>query len=110
MLEISPQGPSGLPGKICLCGIGAAGTKVMEEVLLLSPQPASVCAMNLDARLLNASAVPCKVHLGARLTRGLGSGGDASVGAQAACESESSILRALAVSYTHLTLPTICSV
>ena len=39
MLEISPQGPSGLPGKICLCGIGAAGTKVMEEVLLLSPQP-----------------------------------------------------------------------
>lgn len=95
MLEISPQGPSGLPGKICLCGIGAAGTKVMEEVLLLAPQPVSVCAMNLDARLLNASAVPCKVHLGARLTRGLGSGGDASVGTQAACESESSILRAL---------------
>ena len=30
MLEISPQGPSGLSGKICLCGIGAAGTKVME--------------------------------------------------------------------------------
>ncbi|MCL0234299.1 hypothetical protein M2T38_26345, partial [Klebsiella pneumoniae] len=67
----------------------------MEEVLLLAPQAASVCAMNLDARLLNASAVPCKVHLGARLTRGLGSGGDASVGAQAACESESAILRAL---------------
>ena len=38
MLEISPQGPSGLSGKICLCGIGAAGTKVMEEVLLLAPQ------------------------------------------------------------------------
>ena len=95
MLEISPQGPSGLSGKICLCGIGAAGTKVMEEVLLLAPQSASVCAMNLDARLLNASSVPCKIHLGARLTRGLGSGGDASVGARAACESESSILRAL---------------
>ena len=95
MLEFSPQDPSGLSGKICLCGIGAAGAKVMEEVLLLAPQAASVCAMNLDARLLNASAVPCKVHLGARLTRGLGSGGDASVGAQAACESESSILRAL---------------
>ena len=57
MLEISPQGPSGLSGKICLCGIGAAGTKVMEEVLLLAPQSASVCAMNLDARLLNASSV-----------------------------------------------------
>lgn len=95
MLEFSPQDPSGLSGKICLCGIGAAGAKVMEEVLLLAPQAASVCAMNLDARLLNASSVPCKVHLGARLTRGLGSGGDASVGAQAACESESSILRAL---------------
>ncbi len=95
MLDFFPQDPSGLSGKICLCGIGSAGTKVMEEVLLLAPGAASVCAMNLDARLLNASAVPCKVHLGARLTRGLGSGGDASVGAQAACESESSILRAL---------------
>lgn len=95
MLDFSPQDPSGLSGKICLCGIGSAGTKVMEEALLLAPQAVSVCAMNLDARLLNASAVPCKVHLGARLTRGLGSGGDASVGAQAACESESSILRAL---------------
>lgn len=95
MLDFSPQAPSGLSGKICLCGIGSAGTKVMEEVLLLAPQEVSVCAMNLDARLLNASAVPCKVHLGARLTRGLGSGGDASAGAQAACESESSILRAL---------------
>lgn len=95
MLEFPSQGPSGLSGKICLCGIGAAGAKVMEEVLLLAPQAASVCAMNLDARLLNASAVPCKVHLGARLTRGLGSGGDAAVGVRAACESESSILRAL---------------
>lgn len=95
MLDFSPQAPSGLSGKICLCGIGSAGTKVMEEALLLAPQEASVCAMNLDARLLNASSVPCKVHLGARLTRGLGSGGDASVGAQAACESESPILRAL---------------
>lgn len=95
MLDFSPQDPSGLSGKICLCGIGAAGAKVMEEALLLAPRAASVCAMNLDARLLNASAVPCKVHLGARLTRGLGSGGDASVGAQAACESEASILRAL---------------
>lgn len=95
MLDFSPQNPAGLSGNICLCGVGAAGTKIMEEVLALSPQGASVCAMNLDARLLNASSVPCKVHLGARLTRGLGSGGDASVGAQAACESETSILRAL---------------
>ena len=50
MLEFSPQDPSGLSGKICLCGIGAAGAKVMEEVLLLAPQAVSVCAMNLDAR------------------------------------------------------------
>ena len=95
MLDFSLQDASGISGKICLCGVGAAGAKVMEEALLLSPQAASVCAMNLDARLLNASSVPCKVHLGARLTRGLGSGGDSAVGARAACESESSILRAL---------------
>lgn len=95
MLEFSPQDPSGLSGKICLCGIGAAGAKVMEEVLLLAPQAVSVCAMNLDARLLNGLRRSVQGPSGARLTRGSGSGGDASVGAQAACESESSILRAL---------------
>lgn len=50
MLEFSPQDPSGYPEKSAWCGIGAAGAKVMEEVLLLAPQAVSVCAMNLDAR------------------------------------------------------------
>lgn len=95
MLEYSSRESASAPGKICLCGIGSAGTKVMEEVLPMVPPSASVCAMNLDARLLNASSIPCKVHLGARVTKGLGSGGDAAIGAQAACESESSILRAV---------------
>ena len=95
MLDFSTREPTARSGKTCLFGAGSAGTKVMEEVLALAPQTSSVCAMNLDARLLNASSVPCKIHLGARITRGLGSGGDASVGAQAARESESAILRAL---------------
>ena len=34
MLEFSPQDPSGLSGKICLCGIGAAGAKEMELSLI----------------------------------------------------------------------------
>lgn len=95
MLDFSTQEPARRPGKTCLFGAGSAGTKVMEEVLAMEPQTSAVCAMNLDARLLNASSIPCKLHLGARLTRGLGSGGDASLGAQAARESESAILRAL---------------
>lgn len=95
MLDFSTNDAAALPGKICLCGVGAAGAKVMEEALALAPRDASVCVMNLDARVLNASSVPCKIHLGARLTKGLGSGGDASLGAQAARESEASILRAL---------------
>lgn len=95
MLDFSTREPAARPGKTCFFGAGSAGTKVMEEVLALAPQTSSVCAMNLDARLLNASSIPCKIHLGARITRGLGSGGDASVGAQAARESESAILRAL---------------
>ena len=79
MLDFSTREPTARSGKTCLFGAGSAGTKVMEEVLALAPQTSSVCAMNLDARLLNASSVPCKIHLGARITRGLGSGGDASV-------------------------------
>ena len=72
MLDFSTREPTARSGKTCLFGAGSAGTKVMEEVLALAPQTSSVCAMNLDARLLNASSVPCKIHLGARITRGLG--------------------------------------
>ena len=72
MLDFSTREPAARSGKTCLFGAGSAGTKVMEEVLALAPQTSSVCAMNLDARLLNASSVPCKIHLGARITRGLG--------------------------------------
>ncbi len=95
MLDFSAADQVRTVGKVCLCGVGSAGTKVMEEVLRLTPQGVSVCAMNPDARLLNASTIPGKVHLGPRLTRGLGTGGDAKVGRDAALESEAAILRAV---------------
>ncbi len=95
MLDFSATEQGRTVGRVCLCGVGSAGTKVMEEALTLAPQGVSVCAMNPDARALNASTIPVKVHLGPHLTRGLGTGGNERVGREAALESEAAILRAV---------------
>ncbi len=95
MIDYSAMGQASLSGKVCLCGIGSAGAKVIEETQSILTGNAFVCAMDSDARSLNASSIPCKIHLGAKLTRGLGTGGDANVGREAAMESEAAILRAL---------------
>ena len=52
-------------------------------------------AMNTDAQVLEMSSAPKKIQLGAKLTSGLGAGGDPSVGEKAAEESREDLLVAL---------------
>jgi len=51
--------------------------------------------MNTDLQVLNCSDVPNKLQLGVETTRGLGSGGDPSVGERAAIEVKEKITKAL---------------
>ncbi len=95
MIDYPAMEQASLNGKVCLCGIGSAGIKVVEEAQSILTGNAFVCAMDPDARSLNASSIPCKIHLGPKLTRGLGTGGDANVGRDAAIETETAILRVL---------------
>lgn len=81
--------------KICLCGIGAAGENIVAEAIPYLQADDFACAMDLDARRLNAASVANKVHLGAKITKGLGSSGDKSIALSAAEESTPAILRAL---------------
>ncbi len=81
--------------KICLCGIGAAGENIVAEAIPYLQTDDFACAMDLDARRLNAASVTNKIHLGAKLTKGLGSSGDRTIAHNAAVESTPAILRAL---------------
>ena len=73
---------------------------MLDRIALDGMEGAELLACNTDVRTLTSSVAPEKIQLGRNLTRGLGSGGDPALGSQAA----------EAVSYTHLTLPTIYSV
>jgi cell division protein FtsZ len=48
-------------------------------------------AVNTDLQALRFSCAPTRVHIGDTLTRGLGSGGNPSVGQQAACETQDTL-------------------
>ena len=81
--------------KVSLFGVGGAGSNVLR-VLGCShhDDQCSIYSVNSDARLLAESTSPYKIKLGEGVTFGLGSGGDPSMGAKMARESESSFVRA----------------
>lgn len=78
-----------------ILAIGGAGCSIVEKLIEEPNIKEQAYALNLDARLLNRSLIDRKIQLGARLTRGLGSGGNAAIGTQAALESQDAILRAI---------------
>ncbi|MEG1508222.1 MAG: cell division protein FtsZ [Akkermansia sp.] len=80
---------------IALLGIGGAGSNVLETLVAECLSGCSLYSVNADARLLEASSVSHKIHLGGKVTFGLGSGGDPALGAQVAKESEASLVRVL---------------
>ena len=61
-----------------------------------SSQGVEFWAVNTDAQALESSSCLNKLQLGAELTRGLGTGGDPSLGAAAAQESAADVARAVA--------------
>lgn len=76
---------------IKVIGIGGAGTNAVNRMISEGLQGVDFVAMNTDAQALNGSSAPVRLQIGEELTRGLGAGGDPSVGEAAAKESEKQI-------------------
>jgi cell division protein FtsZ len=76
---------------IKVVGIGGAGCNAVDRMIQLGIRGVDFIAINSDAQALGHSEAPCKIHLGAKRTRSLGTGGDPSVGAEAALESREQI-------------------
>lgn len=72
---------------IKVIGLGGAGGNAVDRLKMDSLDRLRLVAMNTDLQALNSSPVEEKVLIGARVTHGLGAGGDPEIG-QAAAESD----------------------
>ena len=75
------------PAKIKVIGLGGGGCNAVTRMVREEIQGVEFIAMNTDAQALAITEAPTRVQLGEKLTKGLGVGGDHTVGQKAAEES-----------------------
>lgn len=80
---------------IVVVGVGGAGMNAVNRMIDMHVRGVRFVAMNTDAQVLALCEASEKICLGQHYTKGLGAGGNASVGARAAAESASEIRAAL---------------
>lgn len=85
------------PAKIKVIGVGGGGGNAVNRMVDAGMQGVEFIAMNTDLQVLNLSRVSedKRVQLGETLTKGLGAGGNPSVGEKAAQESQERISEAV---------------
>jgi cell division protein FtsZ len=81
--------------KIKVIGLGGAGSNAVDRMITVGIPGVEYVAANTDRQALAVSEAETKVQLGPRITRGLGAGGKAEIGGEAAKESEAALRDAL---------------
>ena len=71
---------------IRVVGVGGAGVNAVNRMVEAEVEGVEFLAVNTDLQSLQQSTADMTLHIGAELTRGLGSGSDANIGRQAAME------------------------
>jgi len=71
---------------IRVVGVGGGGVNAVNRMVEAEVEGIEFLAVNTDVQSLQHSTADITLHIGAELTRGLGSGSDANVGRQAAME------------------------
>jgi cell division protein FtsZ len=87
--------PSAYLANIKVVGVGGAGLNAVNRMIDAGIPEVEFVAINTDMQQLRNSDAPTKIHIGAELTRGLGSGADAEIGRAAAEDSYDQIKHAL---------------
>ena len=85
--------PSG--AKIKVIGLGGAGCNAITRMVREQIRGVEFIAMNTDAQHLAVTEAAVRIQLGERITRGLGAGGDHTMGQKAAEESRDEIKQAV---------------
>jgi cell division protein FtsZ len=71
---------------IRVVGVGGAGVNAVNRMVEAEVEGVQFIAVNTDLQSLQHSTAGATLHIGAELTKGLGSGSDANIGRQAAME------------------------
>jgi cell division protein FtsZ len=91
--ELEQLQPAG--ARIKVIGVGGGGGNAVNQMINENVDGVDFIVANTDLQALEGSHAKTKLHLGPKLTRGLGAGSNPEVGAKAAQESESEITKAL---------------
>ena len=75
------------PAKIKVIGLGGGGCNAITRMVREEIQGVEFIAVNTDAQALAITEAPTRIQLGEKLTKGLGVGGDHTMGQKAAEES-----------------------
>ena len=87
------EGDPAEPCLIQVLGVGGGGGNAVNRMISTGIEGVSFWAINTDAQALGKSLAPQRLNIGRKLTKGLGAGGDPSVGMMAATESEAELAR-----------------
>jgi cell division protein FtsZ len=80
---------------IRVIGVGGGGSNAVNRMIRAEMMGVEFIACNTDAQALLQSDAPHKIRIGDKITRGLGAGGDSTIGARAAEEDTEKIAQAL---------------
>ncbi len=80
---------------IKVAGVGGGGTNAVNRMVDAGLSGVEFIAVNTDAQALLMCDADLKIHIGAKVTRGLGAGADPSIGHAAAQESRDELKEAL---------------
>lgn len=80
---------------IKVVGVGGGGTNAVNRMVDAGLRGVEFIAVNTDAQALLMCDADIKIHIGAKITRGLGAGANPEVGRQAADESRDELREAL---------------
>ena len=80
--------------RIKVIGVGGGGGNAVNRMIAADVKGVDFLVANTDAQALLSSNAPLKIQLGAKLTKGLGSGGNPDVGRRAALEDTEKIIEA----------------
>ncbi len=94
MEAINPDGSQNF-ADIKVIGVGGGGTNAVNRMITEGMHGVNFIAINTDAQALVHSLAPIKIRIGDKLTRGLGAGGDPTMGEKAAEESSEDLYDSL---------------
>ena len=81
--------------QIRVIGVGGGGSNAVNRMIQSNMTGIEFIAINTDAQALMLNEAPHHIHIGDKITRGLGAGGNPSVGGKAAEENAEEIYEAL---------------